>query len=504
MREGQMLARVRHPNVVTVHAVRRVGDEVGFVMDLIDGESLSDWVRRVGRLGAEEAVAIGETLCHALAAVHAAGVLHRDIKARNVMRDSSGRIMLMDFGAGRDEAASSAATISSGTPPYLAPELFQRRPASRASDIYSLGVLLYFLVSGVVSGRGSIRANDIASAHVSGTRRLLVDRRPDLPPEFIHVVERAIATDPARRYQSAGELIEDLHALVVRRPLVAVRGSDRPIGACIALAVPSCAMGRARRCRVHRARPSWIPGDTRVRQDVRRRPLQRRLASAPGSRSVCGPSCRRPILVLMVIVGVADPPDDLAVVRSAVPPVHRLASRVESTVSSVVTRRTSRDRLVLARWLLLAQIVVVVALVREVLGAPHRPHHAVRPRRSGGVAGPVLQRRSTSGAVNGYQALLPISAAVMALAWWRLIRSAGGLVALDRAVVACRICDLGAADRRRRRAVPGLLRRQESAPVRDRPASAAMRSAAATMKFGCFVLMSFPAPPACEFGPSLP
>ena len=108
MREGQMLARVRHPNVVTVHAVRRVGGEVGFVMDLIDGESLAARVHRVGRLGAEEAEAIGETLCHALAAVHAAGLLHGDIKAHNVMRDSAGHIVLMDFGAGREEVSGSA------------------------------------------------------------------------------------------------------------------------------------------------------------------------------------------------------------------------------------------------------------------------------------------------------------------------------------------------------------------------------------------------------------
>ena len=263
MREGQMLARVHHPNVVTVHAVRRVGDEVGFVMDLIDGESLTDRVRRVGRLGAEEAVAIGETLCHALAAVHGAGLLHRDIKTRNVMRDSSGRIMLMDLGAGREEAAFRDDDLT-GTLLYLAPELFQRHPASHASDIYSLGVLLYYLVSGSYPVEGAT-PNALASAHASGRRRLLVDRRPDLPPDFIHVVERAIARDPARRYQSAGELIRGSP----RAGCTAAAG-----GRSLALAGQARAGNRGCRRGVHRRCAAWISGDARVRQDVRCRTLQ--------------------------------------------------------------------------------------------------------------------------------------------------------------------------------------------------------------------------------------
>jgi len=435
MREGQMLARVRHPNIVTVHAVRRVGDEVGFVMDLIDGESLFDWVRRVGRLGAEEAVAIGETLCHALAAVHAAGLLHRDIKARNVMRDSAGRIMLMDFGAGREEALERGDDLM-GTPPYLAPELFRRRPASRASDIYSLGVLLYFLVSGAVPVEGD-SANDIASAHASGTRRLLVDRRPDLPPEFIHVVERAISADPARRYQSAGELIADLHALIVRRPreasegLQAIGPSLSPWPSRLALAgvaflgivLIGFLATRAYDRTFDVGRYTDASFSTWIRIGLQS------MVPPVGWVAIAG--------ALWLIVRTL-----WQTIRSAAPPVHRLASRVQSTVSSVVSRRALPDRLGLARWLLLGQVVVVLALSVQywaLLMALITPFNTADPA----VWHVLFYSHDQTGPVNGYQALLPISAAAMGFGWWRLIRSAGGLIALDRGVVVVGLAIVG-------------------------------------------------------------
>jgi hypothetical protein len=431
MREGQMLARIRHPNVVTVHAVRRAGDEVGFVMDLIDGESLSDWVHRVGRLGAEEAIAIGETISHALAAVHGAGVLHRDIKARNVMRDSSGRIVLMDFGAGRDEAASPGDDLT-GTPPYLAPELFQGYPASRASDIYSLGVLLYFLVTGTfpVEGRS---AREISEAHSSGARRLLVDRRPDLPPGFIRVVERAMAADPAQRYQSAGELLEDFHALVIRRPLLPSE-TDRTYGA-VPSAWPSrlarwAALGGA--ALVTLVMLGFLA--TRVYDkafDVGRYSDESLLTwLTVGLRSVVPPVA----FVLMVIAAWLIVRTIWRLLRPAVPPVDRLASRLQSTVSSVVTRRATANRPALANALLVAQIAVVVVLFlkyKPLLLALITPFDRADPS----VWQVLYYSADQLGPVNGYQAFLPISAAVMALAWRRLVRSSGGLAALDRGVV---------------------------------------------------------------------
>ena len=148
LQEARRLARVRHPHVVQVFGAEQHRDRVGLWMELVDGESLDQIVRARGPFGAREAAGIGQDLCAALAAVHAAGLLHRDVKAQNVLRESGGRIVLMDFGTGEERAPTGGAARLVGTPLYLAPEILAGQPASTASDVYSLGVLLFYLVTG--------------------------------------------------------------------------------------------------------------------------------------------------------------------------------------------------------------------------------------------------------------------------------------------------------------------------------------------------------------------
>lgn len=211
LREGRMLARVRHPNVVTVYGADLDAGQIGIWMELVRGRSFADVVRRDGTLGPEEAALAGVALCRALAAVHAAGLLHRDIKPANLMREAGGRVVLMDFGAGRDALgpARPSGGDATGTPVCMAPEVLIGQSASPASDVYSVGALLFFLVSGryPIEGR---TLSDIVLAHSMGRRRLLVDCRPDLPERFIEVVERALAADPRRRYQTAGAMMQAL------------------------------------------------------------------------------------------------------------------------------------------------------------------------------------------------------------------------------------------------------------------------------------------------------
>lgn len=205
LREARKLARVRHPNVVTVHGADSHNGRVGFWMDLIEGDTLASLVTQHRRFSAGEATTIGQEVCSALAAVHHAKLVHRDIKAQNVMRASDGgRIILMDFGAGEfmDQPPESRAR---GTPLYLAPELFENRNATVQSDIYAIGVLLFFLVSGSFPVQGS-SIPELIEAHKRGRRRHLWDGRPDLPHTFVSIVERAIDPDPKRRYASAGEM----------------------------------------------------------------------------------------------------------------------------------------------------------------------------------------------------------------------------------------------------------------------------------------------------------
>jgi eukaryotic-like serine/threonine-protein kinase len=232
--EGELLARVRHPQVVTVFGAAEHDGRVGLWMELIHGRTLEDELRARGTFGAEEAALIGRDLCRALAAVHAAGLIHRDIKAHNVMRQDGGRTVLMDFGAGRDVRArqSDAPLDAAGTPLYLAPEIFEGAPASEPADIYSLGVLLYRLTTNSYPVDGETRS-EIRRRHRQQQRRRLRDARPDLPDGFVQAIERA---------------------------RVCVRSSPWPIP-CAGSRKPSAARGcGSSRCRIRSARKTSDSG----------------------------------------------------------------------------------------------------------------------------------------------------------------------------------------------------------------------------------------------------
>ena len=205
--EGRLLARVRHPNVVTVFGAERIDGRAGLWMELVDGETLEAELRRRGPFESGEIVRVGIDLCRALDAVHRAGLLHRDLKAQNAMHDRDGRVLLMDFGAGRKlaELDGSAGYELAGTPLYLAPEVLDGRAASAASDVYSLGILLFHLATGSFPVRGrSLR--DLRDAHARRTRDSLRSTRPDLPAALATVIDHAIDTDASRRYQRAPDL----------------------------------------------------------------------------------------------------------------------------------------------------------------------------------------------------------------------------------------------------------------------------------------------------------
>ena len=205
VQEGRLMARLSHPGVISVHGADTHDGRVGIWMELVRGRSLDDLIREQGRMGAREAAVIGIALCRALAAVHAAGLVHRDVKTRNVMREEGGRILLMDFGASIDPAdlESILRDGCTGTPLYMAPELLRGSPASARSDLYSLGVLLYNLVAdGYPVEAASLR--ELRLKHERREYRLLGDRRPDLPETFVRVIEQAIDPDPEQRFVTVG------------------------------------------------------------------------------------------------------------------------------------------------------------------------------------------------------------------------------------------------------------------------------------------------------------
>ena len=209
--EGRHLARVRHPNVVTVHGVAVQDGRVGLWMELIRGATLEQLLLTRGPFSAHEAALAGVELCRGLAAIHSAGLVHRDVKAQNVMREDGGRIVLMDLGTGSEMTVHQRSELGglAGTPLYLAPEIFAGASADAASDVYSLGVLLYRLVTRSYPVQGT-SIDDLRAAHAAGQRTRLRDARPDLPASFIRIVDRTTAGDPGQRYHTAGALEADL------------------------------------------------------------------------------------------------------------------------------------------------------------------------------------------------------------------------------------------------------------------------------------------------------
>ena len=204
LEEARHLARIRHPNVVSVYGAERVDEQVGIWMEFIEGETLGTVVGERGPMSAREVAGIGIDLCRALSALHRSDLVHGDIKAQNVMREVGGRIVLMDFSGVRAPDAHAAPEFS-GTPPYIAPELFEGRGASFGADIYSLGVLLFYLLSGHFPVDGEDVA-EIRRRHASGERVRLRDIRPELPDAVVEIIERATAVDRGERFRTAGDL----------------------------------------------------------------------------------------------------------------------------------------------------------------------------------------------------------------------------------------------------------------------------------------------------------
>ncbi len=379
LREGQMLARVRHRGVVTVYAAQRVGDEVGLTMELVDGQTLSDVVRQQGPLGPEEAAVIGVSLCQALAAVHAAGLVHRDVKTRNVMRETGGRIVLMDFGLGRDLEVRRGQTTSdlSGTPPYIAPELFSGQPASAASDLYSLGVLLFYLVTREYPVPARTIA-ELADAYAAGSRRLLTDVRPDLPGRFVQAVEGALAPRPSDRYATAAAMLRVLIDVAPGAPAGMEHGTSRAREASGTTAGNVPAVGRqspvARWATGLAAGVIGVTALGMITSAAYNLALGRRGAFADdtvstwftyGARSLVTPSIYA-VLILVAILAVR------AVLRIIRPAARPLSERSATLARHLSSRLGITDAAAGGQWLLLGQGLSLAAslwLFRDVLGA---------------------------------------------------------------------------------------------------------------------------------------
>ena len=209
--EARRLAAIRSDNIVTVLGADLNANRAGFWMELVEGLTLEDILADRGALSVTEVVEIGRALCAALGAIHRAGFLHGDLKASNVMREDTGRIVLVDFGAATEFSAGQPPGLRFGTPVSLAPEVFLGSSPSVQSDIYALGVLLFRLLTNAYPLDGE-SIEEIDRAHRAGAYQRLEDLRPGLPKSLDETVHRAFAAKPDERYADTETLAQALQS----------------------------------------------------------------------------------------------------------------------------------------------------------------------------------------------------------------------------------------------------------------------------------------------------
>ena len=209
--EARAVAKLSHPNVVAVIDAGEDGGHPYIIFEYVEGETLKQRINRVGALEAQEALAYAIEIARGLTVAHARHMVHRDIKPQNVLIDSEGRAKLTDFGISRqlEQDGMTATGRVLGTTDYVAPEQAMGHPVDQRSDIYSLGVVLYEMLSGQVPFSADSQVG-VAMKHVNEELPDVQQQRPELSAAAAMVVERATAKDPADRYQSAGEMIDDL------------------------------------------------------------------------------------------------------------------------------------------------------------------------------------------------------------------------------------------------------------------------------------------------------
>lgn len=203
-REAQAAAGLNHANIVGVYDTGDEGRMHYIVMEYVEGETLGDVLRREGRLDPERAAAVAAEVATALHAAHEKGLVHRDVKPGNVMIDSEGRVKVVDFGIARaaaDDTLTQTGLIL-GTASYLSPEQAQGRPVDARSDTYSLGCVMYEMLTGQAPFSGDTPVA-IAYKHVNETPPRPSELEPSIPPHLDEAVTRALEKDPDARFPTA-------------------------------------------------------------------------------------------------------------------------------------------------------------------------------------------------------------------------------------------------------------------------------------------------------------
>ncbi len=221
-REAKNAAGLSHPNIVSIYDRGEAEGTYYIAMEYLEGSNLKDIILQRGPLPVEEAVGFARDILGALKFAHRKGLVHRDIKPHNVMCDADGRVKVTDFGIARAGAASQMTEAGSiiGTAQYLSPEQARGGVVDQRSDLYSVGIVLYELLTGTVPFSGDTPV-EIAMKHLSAVPEPPSARRPEIPRALDQVVLRALAKDPDKRYQSAEEMDAELARVAEGLPVSA-------------------------------------------------------------------------------------------------------------------------------------------------------------------------------------------------------------------------------------------------------------------------------------------
>lgn len=213
-REETLLSRsISHENVIRIHDIGDV-DEIKFIsMDYIKGHDLKELILTSGTLSIQTTISITKQICEGLRAAHQKNIIHLDLKPRNVMLDSKGKVYIMDFGVARSLGAHEAVQEKKliGTPAYISPEQAKSEEVDKRSDIYSIGIILFEMLTGKRPFEADT-LDDYVDMHIHKKPPCSSDIRPQIPPFLDDIVLKCLKKDKNKRYQNVEELLEDLEA----------------------------------------------------------------------------------------------------------------------------------------------------------------------------------------------------------------------------------------------------------------------------------------------------